>query len=165
MVAVMLGALNVSCIGHLLRRTVTIDLEPILDSLSVRYPEYFTNSPALIVLVDTSPCGKALHETVWWREWQQTATAAGINFLLVTSESDSTDVAVAARLDSVTAPVLVLPSCKHRLAEFGIPFGMLPMKILIDQEGEVVYCGLAILTQDRSARLMDKLSELGRKRK
>jgi hypothetical protein len=144
---------------------VTIDLEPILDSLSAGYPEYFTNSPALILFVDTSPCGKALGEIVWWREWRQAAEAAGINFVLVTSESDSADVAVAAQLDSVTAPVLVLPSCRHRLTEVGIPNGLLPMKILTDSEGELVYFWLPVRSEERSAQLMDKLSELGRQSK
>ena len=157
----MFGALNVSCIGHLLRRTETIDLRPVCDSLSANFPEYFTNSPVLFVLVDTSPCGKALGETVWWKEWQQAATAAGIDFVFVTSESDSADVAVAARLDGVTAPVLVLPSCKQRFTELGIPLGMLPMKILVDQGGEFLDLWLPILKEERSVQLMDKLTELG----
>ena len=161
-VVVMFGALNASCIGHLLRRTETIDLVPICDSLPVYFPEYLADSPALFVIVDTSPCGKALGETVRWKEWQRAATAAGINFVFVTSKSDSADVAVAAKLDSVTAPVLVMPSCKHRFTELGIPQGILPLKILMDQGGEFVDLWLPILREERNAQLMDKLAELGR---
>jgi hypothetical protein len=113
-------------------------VQPAFHEMSSLYTDYFGDRYSLVVLVDTSPCGKALQETVCWSDWRDHAYQLGLGFVYVTSRADSFDVAYAAMLDSASAPVLVAPGCEKYVSELGIPRGGLPLKLMIDSAGTIV---------------------------
>lgn len=136
----LLGLLGASCYRSQLVRTYKLDdtgIKPALKELVQNQPEYFTAPYTLVILVDGSPCGKLLQETVWWDDWRETATEAGYGFVLVTSRADSAGLVWAAQLDSVDSPVLVMPDSEDYLLEVGIPRGLLPLKLLIDSTAHI----------------------------
>ena len=100
--------------------------------LAQLHPEHFANPYTFVILVDSSPCGKFLQETPYWRDWQRSALGAGWGFLFATSQADSAGLVWAAKLDSVDAPVLVLPGCRDYLQELKLPRGTVPLKLLLD---------------------------------
>lgn len=97
-----------------------------------------TSRYTFVILVDGSACGKALQESTYWREWRRTAETAGWEFVFATSQSDSAGLIWAARLDSVDAPVLVIPGCDNYVLELGLPRGVLPLKCLLDSAGSIL---------------------------
>ena len=99
-------------------------------------PEYFTAPLTLVVMVDGSPCPKALQEAELWKDWKGATIAAGGGFVFATSRADSVGLLWTMQLDSVEAPVLVLPGCERNLAELGTVNGVIPMKLLVDRTGE-----------------------------
>jgi len=129
-----LACLAVAC-GGLPAGTYRLSDTNIMTGVSelVRlHPEEFSNPFTLLILVDGSGCGKTLQETPYWRDWQRSARKAGWGFVFGTSRADSAGLVWAAGLDSVEAPVLVLPGCEDSLQELGLPRGASPLKLLID---------------------------------
>lgn len=105
------------------------------QQLAAAYPQHFTKPFTLLIMTDESAtCG--MHETIWWSDWEEFMLARNCGFVLATSKEDSVDLAIAAQMDSVRAPVLVLPECKRHLDELGIEF--LPMDMLVDSAAKVV---------------------------
>lgn len=60
-----------------------------------------------------------------------------MGFVLATCPDDSTDLAVTAGLEHVTAPVLVLPNCEKDLSELDVRSWMVPFKLLVDSTGSL----------------------------
>lgn len=133
-----------------------------ITDLIQTHPEQFTNPLTLVVLVDHTPCTKALTETIWWDDWQTAALSADCGFVFATSRADSADLGVTARLDSVKAPILVMPSCPDSLRGLGIPNGCLPFKVIIDRAGSWHYWSLPIIDSTASARFTHTIDSLGR---
>lgn len=113
-------------------------LEQLAGQLTNASPSYFNHSYTTVVLVDSRACGMGIAETKWWSKWQQHMDDNGIGFVLVTSPTDSMDLVVVAELDSVSAPVLVLPSYEHDLEGMGYPRNGVPLHILIDSNAAVL---------------------------
>ena len=118
-----------------------------LRELIRQQPEAFAGSMTFIVLVDRSACPVTLVETPYWKDWQRRSKGAGWGFVMVTSRADSADLALAAALDSVSAPVLVMPGCKDYLHELDLPKGYLPMKLIVTPAGEVEHIWTAVTDQ------------------
>lgn len=111
--------------------------EAIVDLMAAQ-PEYFNTPYAIIIFLDTSPCGKFYQETIFWSDWKKAADRDGFGFLYITSEADSDDVAIATRMDNAAAPVLIAPGCKTYVRELDIPGGAIPLKLLIDANGHII---------------------------
>ncbi len=135
-------------------------VEPALHEMVSLYPGYFGRRYTLVVLVDTSPCGKFLQETVCWSDWRDHAHRLGLGFVYATSRADSFDVAYAAMLDSASAPVLLVPGCEDYVLELGIPRGGLPLKVLVDSAGKMVEAWNPIADTSLCASLMLALDSL-----
>lgn len=104
--------------------------------LVAAYPEHFARPFTLLIMTDeTATCG--IKEAQWWDDWEEFLLTRNCGFVLATSKEDSIDLVIAAQLDSVHAPVLVLPHCKRYVGELGVPF--LPMDVLIDSTARVLY--------------------------
>ena len=131
-----------------------------LTRLVHQRPEYFGSPLTLIVLLDTTPCAGQLHETIWWKDWQEAALKAGVGFVFATSTADSTDVAIAVELEGIDAPILVLPSCPRSVHSLGLEFGQLPLKLLIDRKGEAHHGWFPVSTLNQSSILMQQVDSI-----
>ncbi len=159
----LLGLLGASCYRSQGVRVYKLDdmgIKPALKELVQNQPEYFNAPYTLLILVDGSPCGKLLQETMWWDEWQETATEAGYGFVLVTSRADSAGLVWAAQLDSVDSPVLVMPGCEDYLLELGMPRGFAPLKLLIDSTAHIHQFWSPFVDTADCNRLMYQLDSL-----
>ncbi len=157
-------AVTVLCLGCF-RYALPLDEDKIyteIRQLAAGQPEQFTAPLTFVILVDRTPCGKALTETVWWRLWQQSTANSGCGFLFATSRADSTDVVIAVRLDSVYAPVCVLPNCPDTVLALGIPRGYLPLKLLVDRTGAVRRWWSPVIDSAYGARMMRAVDSLTR---
>jgi len=125
-------------------------------------PEYFTAPLTLVVVVDGSQCPKALRETVLWKDWKETTIAAGGGFAFATSRADSVGLLWTMQLDSVEAPVLVLPGCERNLAELGVVDGVIPMKLLVNRNGGIHFVSSRAGEPEQSERLMALVDSLCR---
>lgn len=135
-------------------------IESTVKQLAIEKKEYFNNPFTFMIIVDSSPCVKSLGETQWWAEWQKHLLEGGVGFVFATSRADSVDVVVAAELDNVKAPVLVLPLCDKYVSELGVPFGGLPLKILVDSGASVLLAKAYVSDSNESNRLMSKIDSL-----
>ncbi|MBN1212682.1 MAG: hypothetical protein JXA92_08905 [candidate division Zixibacteria bacterium] len=135
-------------------------IELTVKQLVVEKSEYFKNPFTFMIIVDSSPCGKMLTETIWWADWQKHMIERDIGFVIATSRADSMDVVIAADLDNVKAPVLVLPSCEKYVSELD-PFpGIVPLKILTDSTGTVIYGKVYIPDTAASNKMISKIDSL-----
>ena len=161
----LLGLLGVACYRAPDVRVYKLDdtgIKPALKELVQNQPKFFTAPYTLVILVDGSPCGKFLQETVWWDDWQKTATEAGYGFVFGTSRADSAGLVWTAQLDSIDAPVLVVPGCEDYLLELGMPRGAVPLKLLVDSTAHIHQLWNPILDTAASNRLMYQLDSLSR---
>lgn len=105
-------------------------------ALAKAHPGQFGGRYTLLIAVDeTATCG--LDETIFWDDWEDAMHERGFGFVLATSSEDSMDLVVVAQMDSVKAMPLVLPSCKHYLAELEIRPGYNPLNMLLDSSATV----------------------------
>ena len=133
------------CIGAPMRvYHITKDSKfvPAVTQLVADNREYFNYPYTFMIIIDSSPCVKALNEMIWWADWQEHFLERNIGFIIATSRVDSMDVVIAAELDRVKAPVLVFPSCNENMEKLDILPGVLPLKIMIDSAASIIYaCG------------------------
>ena len=158
----LLGSFLISCFGSstlnftLKETRVKQASEVLIDA----YPHYFELPFTLIVFVDTSPCGGNLVETKWWRVWQNFMRDSECGFVFATSRVDSTDIVVAAQLDSVDAPVLVIPGFDNSLKDLKIPNGGMPLKLIVNSTGEIKSAWAPIRTSEANGTMLTKLDSL-----
>ncbi len=160
MALAVVGLLFAGCASRHMLRLRDTEVPGELDRLILQQPEYFRSPLTLMVLLDTTPCGKAFTETIWWADWQRAALESGTGFVFATSRRDSADVAIAVELEGITAPILVLPSCPDTVLVLNLPRGVLPMKVLIDRTGTARYASGPIVDPDSSAALMRVVDSL-----
>lgn len=161
---IVLSALVVlSGIGCVVHRELRIDslsdlhVEQPVRELAAAHPEQFNKPFTLLVLTDESAtCG--MTEARWWRDWEAFMNERGWGFLLATSREDSLDLVIAAELDSVKAPTLVVSSSKYLLREIGIP--VVPLNLLIDSTASVLYSRSAIMDTAESRMYMDSIAAI-----
>lgn len=147
--------------GCVVQRQLTINstkdlhAEKPVRELAAAYPGHFDKPFTLLVLTDeAATCG--MREARWWRDWEAFMHQRGCGFLLATSREDSLDLVIAAQMDSVDAPTLVVPSSNHYLRELGIPF--VPMNLLIDSSAKIRYYWSAPMDTASSRQLMDTIA-------
>jgi len=155
-----IGVLFAGCAARHVLRLRDTEVPNELTRLVLQQPEYFRSPLTLMVLLDTTPCGKAFTETIWWADWQKAALESGSGFVFATSKKDSADVAIAVELEGISAPILVLPSCPDTVLVLNLPRGALPMKVLIDRTGKTLYASGPIIDPDSSAALMRAVDSL-----
>ncbi len=143
MPAVVLALISFSitaCGGSFLlraNRNIETRVKPAIKNLVKAEPAYFESPFTLVVLLDTKACGPNLKETEWWSDWQRQMNDKGMGFLLVTSKKDSADVAIAAQMDGVDVPVIVLPESGAYVSDLWAPAQSIPVKLLVDAESGV----------------------------
>jgi hypothetical protein len=134
-----------------------LNVEQPVKELALAYPEHFKTPFTLLVLIDeNATCG--VREIRWWRDWQSHMHQRGWGFLLATTREDSLDLVYAAQLDSVDAPILIVPKCRHYLKELGIFIN--PINILVDSAGEIEYASSAPMDTAESRIFIEKITEL-----
>jgi hypothetical protein len=158
--AVLFMSLGLGCASpwQLTSKSLTeMHIQKPVKQLAAANPGQFKKSFTLLVLTDeTATCG--MREARWWRDWESFMNQHGWGFILATSKEDSLDLVVAAQMDSVHAPTLVVPSCKQYLAEVGFRFA--PINLLVDSTADIYFIWTMRMDTAGSRQLMDTIPAL-----
>jgi len=113
------------------------NLSEAVKELVRQQPEEFAGPMTFMVIVDRSVCRITLVETPYWKDWQRRSQEAGWGFVMATSRTDSADLVITSSLDSVSAPVLVMPGSEEYVLDPGLPKGSMPMKLIVSPTGDI----------------------------
>jgi len=116
------------------RKNIELNVMPSVGKLVKDQPEFFKSPSTLIVMLDTRACGGNLKEAQWWSEWQRHMSDQGYGFVFVTSKMDSADVAIAAQMEGVDAPVIVMTEVGRYISDLWAPAQSIPIKLLVDSK-------------------------------
>ncbi len=162
--AVILAIITLSGCGILYRQRSVVfeagDFAPLVQELATENRDLFNNPYTLIVMLDRSPCGVRLYESIFWAQWQRRMLDSGNGFIFATSREDSAGLIYAAHLDSVDAPVLVLESYADRIsrpADWRV-YG--PFHLLSDSTGRLIGMWLAVLNEAANVEMLNMLDSL-----
>jgi len=163
MAVMLLGAAVSGCSIIHLNRTITLDQEdfaPLLHELVTTSPQFFDKPYTLIVMLDRTPCGVRVSESIYWSQWRDHMVVNGYGFVFATSRLDSAGLAYAAHLDSADAPVLVLESYDKRLPDKSIWRAYAPFHFLIDSTGALLGAWQPAFSREESDRQMYTIDSL-----
>ncbi|MBK7142843.1 MAG: hypothetical protein IPH75_12265 [bacterium] len=146
--------------GCIVYRDITIkdfNVEQPVRELATAYPEHFNTPFTLLVLIDeNATCG--VREISWWRDWQSYMHERGWGFALATTQEDSLDLVTVMRLDSIDAPILIVPNCQHYLKERKILGN--PLNLLVDSAANIHYACTAPDDTSASRHFLGHLAEI-----
>lgn len=128
------------------------ELRQALEKLGYLYPQYWSSKQILIVFMDDNACAGNLQEIAWWPDWQKYADDHGMEFIIVTNESDSADLEYALKLENVQVPILFIPGRKEPVSDMWYHPSLI-LKILYDTKSMSYRTWLESILDSTSSRL------------